>query len=246
MIPPVIPMVAGFDAALAAALVACAGLLMVLSPIAIPAAVARASRMTARPVADSQPKNAEPHLIPPNPARCRSTVSSRVGAAASAGRPGPGPAPRGPPRAPGPRASASRGSGPALLAWWSHWPRAARIGRWVRWPQQLTRRRRESPGKRRAPRWRTQPWRARCWGAGHATCRPRSPPGALTGAVGVAAVLDVVDQHGALLVVDQVEHPVLTAAGSHSSGSPRGGRTVRRPVVFPRILPSRSPSTTSP
>ena len=61
MIPPVIPMVP----ALAAAPAAVTPRLAAVTPTTAPAALARASRITARPVADSQPKNAEPHLIPP-------------------------------------------------------------------------------------------------------------------------------------------------------------------------------------
>ena len=46
-------------------LVASAGVVLVAAPTTVPAPARIAVRMTAVPVAVSQPKNAEPHLIPP-------------------------------------------------------------------------------------------------------------------------------------------------------------------------------------
>ncbi|BBE23964.1 hypothetical protein MN0502_28470 [Arthrobacter sp. MN05-02] len=39
---------------------------VVAAPMPTPIAVARALRMTVRPIAVSHPKNADPHLMPPN------------------------------------------------------------------------------------------------------------------------------------------------------------------------------------
>ncbi|MCY1549942.1 hypothetical protein D9M68_861480 [compost metagenome] len=57
---------------------------LVASPTAVPAAATRAVSKTAVPVAASQPKKAEPILIPPNCSFSRATTVSRVAAFGSA------------------------------------------------------------------------------------------------------------------------------------------------------------------
>jgi hypothetical protein len=64
---------------------------LVARPTAVPAAATRAVRSTAMPVAVSQPKNAEPTLMPPNcsfsraTAVCRSVRFGSTAGAAAAG-----------------------------------------------------------------------------------------------------------------------------------------------------------------
>ena len=54
-----------------------------LRPNAAPAALKRPSRMAAMPTVTSQPKNAEPQLMPPNSSRWRARTSRAVGGASS-------------------------------------------------------------------------------------------------------------------------------------------------------------------
>ena len=68
--PPPMPISAAWAAASSAVSTFCA------RPRATPAADSRAIRMTARPLADSQPKNAAPHLMPPKRA-CWAATASR-------------------------------------------------------------------------------------------------------------------------------------------------------------------------
>ena len=67
--PPPMPISPAWSTASSAVSTFCA------SPRARPAADSRATRMTASPLADSQPKKAAPHLIPPKRTRWASTAS---------------------------------------------------------------------------------------------------------------------------------------------------------------------------
>src|SRR5215207_3649361 len=65
--PPTTPIVSAFESA--------SDRLTSLRPKAVPAALRIASRITATPIATSQPKNAAPQLRPPYSARCRARTS---------------------------------------------------------------------------------------------------------------------------------------------------------------------------